>query len=78
MVRAKEKPESRLVIIRSVMTRSGFSSAIFARACLRLGSRDHAVARPLEDHAVDLEEVVIVVDDQYECAACSVVMASSQ
>ena len=31
---------------------------------LRFGSRDHAVARPLEDHAVDLEKVVIVVDDQ--------------
>ena len=31
--RAKEKPESREVIIRSVMTRSGFSFAIFVRAC---------------------------------------------
>ena len=68
---AKANPASMLVIIRSVMTRSG-ASAVNAR--LRLGGvgrGDHAVAGPLEDDAVDLEEVEVVVDDEYQCLVCA-------
>ena len=48
------------------MTRSGVSAAMRAQRLGGVGGRDHAVAGALEDEAVDLEEVVVVVDDQYE------------
>ena len=52
------------------MTRSGVSAAMRVHGLRRAGGGDHAIAGPLEDDAVDLEEVVVVVDDQYECLVC--------
>ena len=56
--------------MRSVMTRSGVSAGDPVHGLRGAAGGDHAKAGPLEDAAVDLEEVVVVVDDQDESLVC--------